>query len=117
MKWTQEELNRLYFKLQKQAVTDEEFRKELLDDPNGVIERETGEKLPEGFKIQVVESDPAYSATFVLPDLVGDELEDSELDAVAGGVSIIIIASACAAAISVGGCPLDACAARATISK
>ena len=72
MKWTQEELNRLYFKLQKQAVTDEEFRKELLDDPNGVIERETGEKLPEGFKIQVIESDPSYSSTFVLPDLVGD---------------------------------------------
>lgn len=115
MKWTQEELNRLYFKLQKQAVTDEEFRKELLDDPNGVIERETGEKLPEGFKIQVIESDPSYSATFVLPDLVGDELEDEELDAVAGGISFIIIASACAAAISVGGCPADACAARGTI--
>ena len=117
MEWTQENLNELYLKVQKQALTDEEFRKDLLSDPNAVIEKETGEKLPEGFKIQVIESDPAYTATFVLPDLVGEELEDGELDQVAGGFSFILVASACAAALSVGGCAADACAARGKIAK
>ena len=116
MEWTQEKLNELYLKVQKQAVVDEEYRKELLADPNAVIEKEIGEKLPEGFKINVIENDPAYAATFVLPDLVGDELEDDELDQVAGGfVSIIVVASACAAAISLNGCLADACAAQASV--
>lgn len=117
MEWTQEKLNELYFKVQRQALTDEEFRKDLLSDPNAVIEKETGEKLPEGFQIQVIESDPAYTATFVLPDLIGEELEDGELDQVAGGVSLILVISACAAAISFEGCPADTCAARGKIDK
>jgi len=117
MEWTQENLNELYWKVQKQALTDEEFRKDLLSDPNAVLEKEIGEKLPEGFQIQVIESDPAYTATFVLPDLMGEELEDGELDQVAGGFSFILVASACAAAISVDGCGADACAARGRIDK
>lgn len=96
-------------------MTDEEFRKELLADPNGVIERESGGKLPEGFKVNIIESDPAYTATFVLPDMIGDELEDDELDQVAGGISVIAVASACGAAISVTACGADACGARARI--
>lgn len=117
MEWTQENLNALYLKVQKQAMTDEEFRKDLLANPNAVIERETEEKLPEGFKIQVIESDPAYTATFVLPDLMGEELEDGELDQVAGGFSFMLVASACAAAISIDGCGADACAARGKVNK
>ncbi len=112
MEWSQEKLNELYFKVQKQAITDEEYRRELLADPNAVIEREMGAKMPEGYRIQVIESDPAYTATFVLPDLIGDELADEELDQVAGGFSFIAIVSACAAAISTSGCMADACAAR-----
>lgn len=115
MEWTLEKLNELYLKVQKQAIVDEEYRKALLEDPNGVIEKEIGEKLPEGFKINVVESDPAYAATFVLPDLLGDELQDDDLDQVAGGWSGVIAVSACAAAISLSGCAADACAARAKI--
>lgn len=115
MEWTQETLNELYVRLQKQAMTDEEFRKELLADPNGVIERESGGKLPEGFKVNIIESDPAYTATFVLPDMIGDELEDDELDQVAGGISFVIGVSACAAALSATACGADACGARGRI--
>ena len=118
MEWTQEKLNELYFKMQKKAMTDEEYRKGLLSNPNKMIEEEIGGKLPEGFQVNVIESDPAYTATFVLPDMMGDELEDDELDQVAGGVvSVLVIISACAAAISPGGCAADACAAKATATK
>lgn len=113
MEWTQEKLNELYVKIRKQAITDEEFRKELLADPNRVIERESGQKLPEGFQINVVENDPAYDATFVLPDMIGEELEDKELDQVAGGVvSLLLVISACAAALGLNLCAADACAAK-----
>ena len=38
MKWTQEKMNEIYLTIQKRAVTDEEYRKELLENPNAVIE-------------------------------------------------------------------------------
>lgn len=89
MEWTQEKLNELYLKIQRKAMTDEEYRKELLEDADAVIEREMGEKLPEGMKFQVVESDPKYSVTFVLPDMLSEELDDEDLDRVAGGICLI----------------------------
>ena len=115
MEWTQEKLNELYLKIQRKAMTDEEYRKELLEDADAVIEREMGEKLPEGMKFHVIESDPEYNATFVLPDMLSEELEDEELDQVAGGFSFIIVASACAAAISTTSCAANACAAQARV--
>jgi len=111
MKWKQEEMNEVYLKVQKTALTDEAFRKELIADPKAAIEKISGKALPEGFKINIVESDPAYSATFVLPDFVGNAIEDDDLENVAGGVSILVIISACAAAIGAGPCAADACAA------
>lgn len=113
MAWTQEKINELYVKVQKQAGMDEEFRNSLLADPNRVIEEMTGEKLPEGFRVKVVESDPAYNATFVVPDLLGEEMEEEELERVAGGVSVMLVVSACAAAIKIGPCIGDVCAANA----
>lgn len=97
MAWTQDKINEIYMEVQKMAVTDEEFRKELLEDTNSAIEKVAGEKLPEDFKIKVVENDPAYAATFVLPPMVSDELSDDELDAVAGGACLIDFGSACGA--------------------
>ena len=85
MEWTQEKLQALYVEVQKKAMTDEAFRKELLADSTKAIEALAGEKLPEGFKLKVIENDPAYTATMVLPDLVGRELTDEESEAVAGG--------------------------------
>ncbi len=85
MEWTQEKLQALYVEVQKKAMTDEAFRKELLADSSKAIEAFAGEKLPEGFKLKVIENDPDYTATMVLPDLVGRELTDEENEAVAGG--------------------------------
>lgn len=89
MDWTQEKLNELYLIIQRKAITDEEYRRELLENADAVIEREMGTKLPEGMKFQVIESDPEYNATFVLPDMLSEELDDEDLEQVAGGVCLL----------------------------
>lgn len=89
MAWTQEKMNEIYMKVQQLAVTDEEFRNKLLEDTNAAIEKVAGEPVPENFKVKVIESDPQYAATFVLPPMISDELDDEALDSVAGGVCTI----------------------------
>lgn len=96
MAWEQEKINKIHAQIQRLAVTDEEFRRELLENTSGVIERIAGERLPEGFKVRIIESDPAYAATFVLPAMVSDEIDDKDLELVAGGSSGCI-ADSCAA--------------------
>ncbi|MBO4373509.1 MAG: NHLP leader peptide family RiPP precursor [Lachnospiraceae bacterium] len=110
--WTQEELEKLYVQVQQRAATDKTFREELLADANAAIEKLSGEKLPEGFKVKAIEQDPDYTSTFVIPDLVSEELSQEELQSMAGGVSIAAIVSACAAAVAIPACPADACGAK-----
>lgn len=105
MTWTQEKINEVYTKVQRTAVTDEEFRAELLKDPNAAIGKLAGEELPQDFKVKVIENDPKYAATFVLPPMADDELSDDELDSVAGGSCLL------------DGCGGQACAAEGTIGK
>ena len=94
MAWTQEKIDKIYLEIQRAAVVDEEFRKELLNDPKKVIEKYADEPLPEGFNVKVIENDPKYAATFVLPPLASEVLGDDELDAISGGACA---ANACAA--------------------
>ena len=82
----QEKELELYAKVQRMAATDEVFRKEVLADPVAALEKLSGEKFPEGFAIKVIEQDPAYASTIVLTRFIGDELDESELDNVAGGI-------------------------------
>ena len=106
MAWTQDRINEVYMEVQKMAVTDEEFRKELLEDTSAAIAKVAGEELPEGFKIKVIENDPSYAATFVLPPMVSDERSDEDLDAVAGGACVFDFGGSCGA---------KACAAEAEV--
>lgn len=89
MAWTQEKINEVYMKVQETAATDEEFREELLSNTNAAIAKIAGEDLPEDFKVKVIENDPQYAATFVLPPMVSEELSGDELDSVAGGACLI----------------------------
>ncbi|HET7234570.1 MAG TPA: hypothetical protein VFJ16_31450 [Longimicrobium sp.] len=54
--------------LERSAV-DMEFRRELLADPRGALERHFGYNLPEGFNVAFVEN--LADATIVLPDMIG----------------------------------------------
>ena len=115
MEWTQQNLETLYTQIQKSAMVDAEFRKALLEDPVKTIEKYTGEKLPEGFRLKVIEQDPSYAATLVLPDMVGRELTDEDAEDVSGGISFALIVSVCGAAIGAGPsmavCGADGCGA------
>jgi hypothetical protein len=65
-----------------QAMSDPAFRKRLLADPAGTLRR-AGVDVPEGVTFQVME-DTATTVHLVLPSMA-DELQFSDLDAVAGG--------------------------------
>jgi hypothetical protein len=87
MTWTQEKVNETYLRASNLAAKDKAFRAELLSNPNAAVEKLAGEPLPENFNIKIIESDPTYSATFVLPLMLSNDLSDDELAAVAGGVT------------------------------
>lgn len=71
----------------ERAGRDSQFRRELLSDPRGTVEREYGVSIPQDIQITVVEE---ASGSFYLvlppePAVVDEQLSDSELEAVAGG--------------------------------
>ena len=83
--WNKARADEIYNQAKKLAATDKDFRIKLLSDPIGTIEELTGENLPKNFTMKIIETDPAYSATFLLPPLYTDEVSDDALDSVAGG--------------------------------
>ena len=97
MSWTQQEMDKVYQEMVNKAMADEGFRKELLADPNAAISKATGKEIPADYKIRIIEQDPAYQATFILPAASGEELSEDELTKMAGGGCILF------------GCGIDAC--------
>ncbi len=87
--WSNEEVEALRIEISKKAATDENFRKEILANPKGVIEKLAGKKIPEEFSIDVIENKPGVVKTFVLPNLISDSLTKEEMLAVAGGRSSV----------------------------
>ena len=85
MSWTEEKINEVYEEVMRAAVTDEEFRAALIAEPTVAIEKLTGEKLPEGFKLKVLEEDADSDMTILLPPMLDDELTDEDMEQVAGG--------------------------------
>jgi hypothetical protein len=65
---------------------DPEFKKAVVSDPKGMLEKQLGRKLPEQVKIFVHEEN-ANTLHFAIPPAPSDvtELSDADLDNVAGG--------------------------------
>jgi hypothetical protein len=82
---TRSELERT---LVQRTLEDEDFRRRLLEDPKGTVDREMGIRMPEGIEVRAVQesTDTFY---LVLPSVSpvgeGGELSELELEAVAGG--------------------------------
>jgi hypothetical protein len=85
-------------KIIAKALEDNEFRKELLENPKAALEKESGKSFPDGLSVQILEED-ANSVTIVLPKLPESmdsvsELSDEALEQVAGGVIVSAVVSA-----------------------
>jgi hypothetical protein len=74
-------------RLINRAWKDAAFRRALLEDPKGTLERELGVNVPAGVRLTVLEETTAerYLVLPPAPMAVGGTLSDQELDAVAGG--------------------------------
>ncbi len=79
-------LQHYYTVLALRSWMDEGFRKNLISDTRSAIQKEFGVQMPKDVSLEVVESDPK-KFYFVLPAKPSDELDDSELESVAGGIS------------------------------
>ncbi len=71
------------------AAADLEFRKALLADPRKTILDTLGLRIPSNFRVKFIERERDVDALIVLPDLQRQdgELDDDDLDAVAGGAN------------------------------
>ena len=78
---------------------DPEFKKQILSDPKGMLERLVGKKLPGDVKIFVHEEN-AETLHFSLPPTPTNatELSDEDLEKVAGGTELIAVLSVTVAA-------------------
>lgn len=87
MVWNQEDIKTAFEKISKRAKTDKSFRELCLKDPAKAVKEAAGKELPPDYKVKFIENLEA-DATFVLPDFKENpaELNDRELDSVAGGM-------------------------------
>jgi hypothetical protein len=84
---------------------DSEFKKAVVGDPKGTLERHIGRKLPVNLRIFIHEED-ANTLHFALPPTISNvtELSDQELEKVAGGTEVVLIATliSCVAVATAG---------------
>jgi len=81
---------------------DPEFKKQIVADPKGMLERHIGQKLPANLKILIHEED-THTMHFSLPPAPSNatELSDEDLERVAGGTELIVVATVAWAAVTV----------------
>jgi hypothetical protein len=97
---------------------DPDFKKQVMSDPKGMLERHTGQKLPTQLKILIHEED-ANTLHFSLPPAPSNltELSDLDLEKVAGGTEFFV-GMVAGAAVLVGGLVTGASAGAAiTVQK
>lgn len=69
----------------ERACEDREFRTRLLADPAGAIRHAFGVILPHNYRIRFMERPRELDALIVLPPMGHGELDEDDLEQVAGG--------------------------------
>jgi hypothetical protein len=79
---------------------DPDFKKQVMSDPKGMLERHTGRKLPTQIKIFIHQED-ANTLHFSIPPAPSNltELSDDDLERVAGGTEFLVAVIAGTAAV------------------
>ena len=70
--------------LTRKAAQDPNYRDALVSDPKNLLEKHLGRELPEWLNVEVVE-EKADTIYLIAPHVANDELEDADLEMVAGG--------------------------------
>lgn len=86
MNWTAETANAAFEQLKERAAHDEAFRSLVLEDAAAAVKELTGKEVPEGYTISfsLNEQGEVVGETVMTGER---ELDESELEAVAGGTS------------------------------
>ena len=80
--------NPLFRKAIAQAHADKSFKTKLINDPKNAIFELTGENLPGDLDIYIHENTPTLKHLVIFVGFASQELNDRELEAVAGGISL-----------------------------
>ena len=118
MAWSQEELENVYWEINRRISDDPSFLQEFQADPKAASEKVAGRELPDEFNLRLIEKDGGYVAAFVVPGFTQGEIDRTKLspeqtEKVAAGISFFAIISFCLAAVAVGPCAVDGCGANA----
>jgi Nitrile hydratase, alpha chain/Bacteriocin class II with double-glycine leader peptide len=83
---------------------DPDFKKQVISDPKGMLERHTGQKLPAQLRIVIHEED-SNTLHFSIPPTPANmnELSDEELERVAGGTDVIVTVVTAFATVTAAG--------------
>ena len=82
-----EQIDSVGGKVFKAAWADPAFKAKLLADPKTAIQEVTGTAFPSGIEVKVYENTPSLEHLVLPVDPSYSELSDSDLEAVAGGMS------------------------------
>ncbi|QHW32313.1 hypothetical protein GZH47_16865 [Paenibacillus rhizovicinus] len=87
MSWTQETFQEAVRKVSERAAVDAAFRSLCVSDIHAAIQQESGIEVPSSFKIGVLDPS-ANQLNIVIPPVALEEgeLQEDELESVAGGV-------------------------------
>jgi hypothetical protein len=69
----------------QQALADESFKAQLLENPKEAIKEATGQDLPESLTVRIYENTPTLKHMVIPLNPANEELSDLELEMVAGG--------------------------------
>lgn len=82
--------NPLWRKAIARAFAEQNFKTQLINNPKQALTELTGESLPENWKIFVHENSPTLRHLVIFVDSASEELNEAELEAIAGGIGITL---------------------------